>query len=318
MGVILCKFCCCSCCGCWHRIAGNSVGVLPEKKLKFLLLGLEDSGKTEIAHYLSQTQRSDYDSTNGVHNYTMKFMEVQCSMTEIGGNDDIQRIWHHYYAGTMAIIYCFDMSSKWQDLKKSFRLLDMTLKDSYIAGKPILLVATKADLADECIQLYDIENTFHLNTMAATYGSAIKLCIYDKRSADTDSSINLSSGINWLVRNVLDNYDVIRMRLNCDKNMKNWEMNRDNLVKQGKLDFSTYQRFPKASARHKHRRITHKRLRRSLIRPRTAPSKLSFLSITRSYTLATPNAVASPQVSLTHSSKVPNGVLPTDELNTDV
>lgn len=64
------------------------------------------SGKTEIAHCLSQTQRLDYDSTNGVHSYTIKCQEAQCSMTEIGGNDDIQRIWHHYYAGvSLGITY---------------------------------------------------------------------------------------------------------------------------------------------------------------------------------------------------------------------
>lgn len=76
-----------------------SVGVVPEKKLKLLLLGLVGSGKTEIAHYLSKTKRLDYDSTNGVHNYSMMVMETLCSLTEIGGNEDIQNIWHHYYAG---------------------------------------------------------------------------------------------------------------------------------------------------------------------------------------------------------------------------
>ncbi|XP_075158345.1 ADP-ribosylation factor [Haematobia irritans] len=321
MGVILCKFCCCgSCCGgCWNRIlGGNSVGILPEKKLKFLLLGLEGSGKTEIAHYLSRTQRLDYDPTNGVHNYNMTCMEAQCSMTEIGGNDDIQRIWHHYYAGTMAIIYCFDMSAELKDLQKSFRLLNDTMKDSYVAGKPVLLVATKADLADESIQLYDIENSFHLHQMAATYGNTIKLCVYDPRYMGEEFNNNLKSGFNWLVRYVLDNYDVIQMRLNCDKNMKNWEMNRDNMVNEGKLNFRAYQRFPKASTRHKFWRLSHKRLRRSLIRPRTAPSKLSFVSNLKTISSPAPNEVASSEISLTHYRKVPNGVLPTEIENTVV
>ncbi|KAI8124370.1 ADP-ribosylation factor 6 [Lucilia cuprina] len=80
-----------------------------DKKLKFLLLGLSGSGKTEIAHYMSKAQRLDYDSTNGVHNYNFKLMDAMCSLTEVGGSDDMQRIWHHYYVGTMGIIYCFDM-----------------------------------------------------------------------------------------------------------------------------------------------------------------------------------------------------------------
>ena len=80
-----------------------SVGIVPDKKLKLLLLGISGSGKTEIAHYLSKTQRLDYDPTNGVHNYSFKLSNALCSLTEIGGSDDMQRIWHHYYVGVSSI-----------------------------------------------------------------------------------------------------------------------------------------------------------------------------------------------------------------------
>ncbi|XP_073835519.1 ADP-ribosylation factor-like protein 8 isoform X2 [Musca autumnalis] len=295
------------------------VGVLPEKKLKFLLLGLAGSGKTEIAHYLTEKQRLDYESTNGAHNYTMTSMNAQCSITEIGGNDDIQKIWHHYYAGAMAIIYCFDMSLSWSDMKKSFVLLNNILKNPYITGKPVLLVATRADKADESIQLYDIENTFRLHRMANVCGSAIKLCVYDPRTEniETTRNSNIKTGINWLIQYLLDNYDLIQMRLSCDKNMKDWEQHRDKLVTEGKLNFQAYQRFPKASNRHKNWRLSHKRLRRSLIRPRTAPPKLSFISTLRQNNLAMQN-VASVPISLTDSSKVPNGVLPHEEKSTEI
>ncbi|XP_019894974.2 ADP-ribosylation factor-like protein 15 [Musca domestica] len=315
MGVILCKFCCCRCCKCWD---GNSVGVLPEKKLKFLLLGLAGSGKTEIGHYLMEKQRLDYESTNGAHNYSMKCGNAQCSITEIGGNDDIQNIWHHYYAGTMAIIYCFDLSSTWENMKKSFSLLHKTLKNPYISGKPVLLVATKADQANESIQLYDIENSFRLQRMASTCGSALRLCVYDPGTSDVprNSNTTIKSGINWLVKYILDNYDLIQMRLSCDKNMKDWEEHRNKLVTEGKLNFRAYQRFPKASNRHKLWRLSHKRLRRSLIRPRTAPPKLSFISTSKENNLTVRNTFSSTQISLTDSSKVPNGVLPHEDNST--
>ncbi|KNC29373.1 hypothetical protein FF38_01519 [Lucilia cuprina] len=48
---------------------------------------------------MSKAQRLDYDSTNGVHNYNFKLMDAMCSLTEVGGSDDMQRIWHHYYVG---------------------------------------------------------------------------------------------------------------------------------------------------------------------------------------------------------------------------
>ncbi|XP_065365363.1 ADP-ribosylation factor-like protein 15 [Calliphora vicina] len=284
------------------------VGIVPDKKLKFLLLGLSGSGKTEIAHYLSKAQRLDYDSTNGVHNYSFKLMETLCSLTEVGGSDDMQRIWHHYYVGTMAVIYCFDLSSKYDDLKKSFKLLHTVLKNPYIMAKPILLVATKADLADESIQLYDIENAFHIQNMAVSYGSSIKLCCYDPRTEQNEENMNtnVKSGIQWLVSYILNNYNVIQMRLNCDKNMQNWEQQRNKLVAEGKLDFKKYERFPKSSSRHKLWRLSRKRLRRSLIRPRTAPPKICCISTLQ------PTAVmfkdsTSFNVTNNSSNKVPNG-----------
>ncbi|XP_037826662.1 ADP-ribosylation factor 1, partial [Lucilia sericata] len=285
------------------------VGIVPDKKLKFLLLGLSGSGKTEIAHYLSKTQRLDYDSTNGVHNYNFKLMEAMCSLTEVGGSDDMQRIWHHYYVGTMGIIYCFDMSSKYDDIKKSFKLLQNVLKNPYIMAKPILLVATKADLADESIQLYDIENTFSIQKMAVSYGSSIKMCCYDPRTEQKDANmnINLKSGMQWLVSYLLNNYNVLHMRLNCDKNMQTWEQQRNRLVAEGKLNFKKYERFPKSSSRQKLWRLSRKRLRRSLMRPRTAPPKICSISTIQQQSTVVLKDSTSSNITNDTSSKVPNG-----------
>lgn len=123
----------------------------------------------------------------------------------------------------MGIIYCFDMSSKYEDLKKSFKLLHDVLKNPYIMAKPILLVATKADLADESIQLYDIENAFHIQKLAVSYGSSTKMCCYDPRTTGGEegrTNTYLKCGIQWLASYVLNNYNIIQMRLNCDKNMQ--------------------------------------------------------------------------------------------------
>lgn len=122
----------------------------------------------------------------------------------------------------MAVIYCFDMSLKYENIQKSFQVLQTVLKNPYMMGKPILLVATKADLADESIQLYDIENTFQIQTMALSYGSNIKLCYYDPRTEhiENTNNTNLKSGLHWLAAYLLNNFDIIQMRLNCDKNMK--------------------------------------------------------------------------------------------------
>lgn len=97
---------------------------------------------------------------------------------------------------------------------------------------------------------------------------------------------------------------------------QDWEEHRNKLVTEGKLNFRAYQRFPKASNRHKLWRLSHKRLRRSLIRPRTAPPKLSFISTSKENNLTVQNTSSSTQISLTDSSKVPKGGLPHEDNST--
>ncbi|KAL9871702.1 ADP-ribosylation factor-like protein 13B [Glossina fuscipes fuscipes] len=272
-----CWYCyCCCCCSCNNNRPHNSVGLDPEKKMRILLLGLAGSGKTEIAHQLIKAKRHDYQATNGAHSYNIIHSDTVCSLTEIGGNEDMQKIWHHYYVGTMALIYCFDMSTTYTELKRAFCLLNEILQNCYMSGKPVLLVATKSDIVDESIQWYDIENTFQMEAMARTYGSTIKLCYSnvntDMARVERNFNLNLMAGIDWLFKYLLDNFSIIQMRLNCDRNMQNWEVQRNKLIAEGKLNLRKYQRFPRRSSRQKIWRYTHKHLRHSSRRPRTAPA----------------------------------------------
>lgn len=72
-----------------------------EQRICLLLLGQMNSGKTEVAHRLLNIKRQNYMSTNGVRSYTMDLpssaFRTPCLLTEIGGNEEMQQIWHYYY-----------------------------------------------------------------------------------------------------------------------------------------------------------------------------------------------------------------------------
>lgn len=194
----------------------NTVGTLPERHIKLLLIGPMASGKTEVGHVLSRQHRQIYEPTNGVQYFRMEFPERQVSITEVGGSTEMQKIWHHYFLTTMGIIYCFDMSATYEELRNSFDCFQRTLMHPHVRGKPFLLLATKADLADEGVQLYDIENTFQLEALAKYYLSSAHVCYIGK-------NMELSSmwdGVAWLVKHIIDNMDSLQARLRADANMK--------------------------------------------------------------------------------------------------
>lgn len=74
-----------------------------ERPLTVLILGLADSGKTEIAHTLCKQPRTDYSSTKGVHMFAIDANDHTVKLTEIGGSDSVRGIWPHYYTDVSAV-----------------------------------------------------------------------------------------------------------------------------------------------------------------------------------------------------------------------
>ncbi|XP_028896454.1 ADP-ribosylation factor-like protein 13B [Zeugodacus cucurbitae] len=268
MGASCFKFC--NCC----QRNRNTVGTLPEKHVKLLLLGSMASGKTEVGHLLSRQHRQSYEPTNGVQYFRMEFLERQVSVTEVGGSTEMQKIWHHYFLTTMGIIYCFDMSATYEELRNFFDCFQRILMHPHVRGKPVLLLATKADLADEGVQLYDIENTFQLEALAKYYLSSARVCYMGK-------NIELNSmwdGVAWLVKHITDNMDLLQARLRADANMKIWQEQLNRLMSEGRIKRGRYRQFQyhlKNTARRKiwYRSFAHFRAKR--IRPHTAPATIN-------------------------------------------
>lgn len=65
--------------------------------MSVLLLGLESSGKTEIGHLIIRKPRENFEATNGVQSYTLNNHDFLINITEVGGNKEMQKLWHHYF-----------------------------------------------------------------------------------------------------------------------------------------------------------------------------------------------------------------------------
>lgn len=73
------------------------------RAISILLLGYEQSGKTEIGHALSGHTRLDFTSTKGVRMFNIDIKNHAIKLLEIGGSDTVRGIWPHYFSNVRAM-----------------------------------------------------------------------------------------------------------------------------------------------------------------------------------------------------------------------
>ncbi|XP_055922445.1 ADP-ribosylation factor 6 [Eupeodes corollae] len=204
--------CFCYCCVCWKKRYNFDS---ESRDLKILLLGLENVGKTEIGYILAGKKRTHYHTTNGVQCFKTQLAKCSLSITEVGGNRQNQKLWHNYYCRTMGLIFCYDMSIDIQKLQATFQMFNKIASHQFMRGKVILLIGTKSDLANDTIQLYDVENAFALEKLANQYLINIKSIHFNPQELG-----NLWNGIEWLANNVIINYKNLKYRIENDSKIE--------------------------------------------------------------------------------------------------
>ncbi|XP_055382306.1 ADP-ribosylation factor-like protein 13B [Condylostylus longicornis] len=197
-------------CICLPRKSSNEM-----KIFSILLLGLSNSGKTEIGHKLVYERRKDFASTNGVRRFTKCNRYILWNITEIGGSVDMQRIWHYYFVKTMGVIFAIDLSDI-KNLPNGFKKLEEIVRHKFIQGKPILILLTKSDLAvGTNISISDIEEFYNLENLANRYKCPMLL---EEFSLDDDTGF--TKGIQWLDSVIEFNYKILKNRIKFDTNVQ--------------------------------------------------------------------------------------------------
>ncbi|XP_017005700.2 ADP-ribosylation factor-like protein 3 [Drosophila takahashii] len=262
MGLLCAKLRDCCCC------------VRSMEEFQVLLLGPSGSGKTELGHRLSRSPRAsdDQEATNGVRCYQISggFQDIselpaKLQLTEVGGNAEMQRLWRHYYASSHALIYCFDLGSDPEGLEATFALLTQCLRGTQLAGKPVLLVASRHR---DGVQLYDVEYAFGLEELARSCGCPLLIC-------HMDSADDLQRGVRWLCHQLLARKSQLDQRIRYDVNMQVWQRRKRSLLSSGKLAQVHRQRFRRHS-----RRILPaiQGFGGMTMRPSTAPANIFFVN----------------------------------------
>lgn len=115
------------------------------KTAQILILGLDASGKTTIIHRIKTGTNAITVPTIGFNAESFKYGNLTFSAFDLGGQDQIRKLWHHYYPGTDAIVFIVDSADKQRFPSVKFEL-EQLLSNPVLRAIPFLIFANKQDL----------------------------------------------------------------------------------------------------------------------------------------------------------------------------
>ena len=80
------------------------------KPRKLLLIGLDAAGKTTLLVRMKLKETPTTIPTIGFNVETINYKNLQMTIWDLGGQDHIRKLWHHYYENNNGIIFVVDSS----------------------------------------------------------------------------------------------------------------------------------------------------------------------------------------------------------------
>lgn len=160
-------------------------------EMRILMLGMDAAGKTSILYRLKLGEEVETIPTLGFNVETLHRGNLRLIVWDIGGQEQLRKIWRFYFHGTNGLIFVVDSSDhKRINLVKDE--VEKMLQTQELEEAVLLFFANKQDVAnamsvEEIIQKLDLE----------------KLCVNRKWFVQPSVATNgdgLYEGLDWLAR----------------------------------------------------------------------------------------------------------------------
>eukprot|EP00435_Cladocopium_sp_Y103_P032698 s548_g8.t1 len=131
------------------------------KEMRILMLGLDAAGKTTILYKLKFAEVVVTIPTIGFNVETVEYKNINFTVWDVGGQDQIRRLWGHYYRGTNGLIYVVDSADR-DRIFQAKEELEKMLGEQEMKDAALLVLANKQDLPNamtstEIMQKLDLE-----------------------------------------------------------------------------------------------------------------------------------------------------------------
>ncbi|KAI3755423.1 hypothetical protein L1987_55221 [Smallanthus sonchifolius] len=138
--------------------------LLAKRDIKFLMLGLDDSGKTAILYKLKLGDFVASVPTIGFNVEALEYKNTRFTVWDVGGQDSIRSLWRYYYRSTHALIFVVDSNNK-QRIYQAQNELQRLLNEDELSDATILVFANKQDLPN-AMNVSEIADKLKLNTIS--------------------------------------------------------------------------------------------------------------------------------------------------------
>eukprot|EP00656_Telonema_subtile_P015486 TRINITY_DN18124_c0_g1_i1.p1 TRINITY_DN18124_c0_g1~~TRINITY_DN18124_c0_g1_i1.p1 ORF type:complete len:190 (+),score=43.87 TRINITY_DN18124_c0_g1_i1:158-727(+) len=123
----------------------NVFGTFGDTEARIIMVGLDAAGKTTLLYKLKLNENVQTIPTVGFNVETVQHRNVSFTMWDVGGQDKIRGLWHHYYQGTNAVIFVVDSNDR-SRIEEAKEELHRVLDAEPLRNASLLVMANKQDL----------------------------------------------------------------------------------------------------------------------------------------------------------------------------
>ena len=143
-----------------------------KQKVRILLLGLDNAGKTTILNQLHLGDAKTTVPTVGFNVEEVQYKNLTFDVWDVGGQDRLRPLWRHYYRGVCGIIFVIDSADQQRfDIAKGE--LHQLMREVELQNASLCILANKQDVQDamtheEVAQIMETDEIETLNVVLPT------------------------------------------------------------------------------------------------------------------------------------------------------
>ncbi|CCW65678.1 unnamed protein product [Phytomonas sp. EM1] len=132
--------------GAWLAKLKHIIGFIPDnRKIRVLILGLDNAGKTSILYKLHLGTVTSTVPTVGFNLETVEYKNISFEVWDLGGQSGIRPYWRCYFSDTDAVVYVVDSTDKDRMGVAKYELYGL-LDEDELRKSVLLIFANKQDL----------------------------------------------------------------------------------------------------------------------------------------------------------------------------
>ena len=171
----------------WSKVM-TAFGMVGNKEVRVLVLGLDNAGKTSILYRLQLGNVVTTIPTVGFNLETLQYKNITFQVWDLGGQTGIRPYWRCYFSQTDAVIYVVDSTDR-DRMGVAKHELFALLEEDELKNSLLLIYANKQDKPEAASET-EVANALGVNTITNRTWTIMK------SSAHTGDG--LAEGMDWM------------------------------------------------------------------------------------------------------------------------